>query len=66
MEITRKSPFSGKTKTLDLDITEEQLEKWNNEEPIQTVMGNLSDDEREFLISGILPGEWEEYLPDDI
>jgi hypothetical protein len=62
VEITRTSPFSNKTKTIDIPITQEQYAKWQSGELIQNVMPELDADLREFLISGIIPGEWEEYL----
>lgn len=60
MKITRVSPLSGKENTLDLDITEEQVLQWKMGELIQDVMPNLNPDEREFLISGVAPGEFEQ------
>jgi hypothetical protein len=65
MKITRTSPFSGKTVTLDLKVTPTQLARWNNGAPAQQVFVFLDADEREFIISGIIPGEWEEYLGDE-
>lgn len=62
MVIKRVDPFTGKLNELDLPITAEQLERWQNGELIQRVFPNLSADEREFLISGITPGTWEEYM----
>jgi hypothetical protein len=62
MLITRISPFSRESLTLDLDITEKQLNEWKWGKLAQHAFSNLSADEREFLISGIHPGEWEEYL----
>ena len=60
MKITRKSPFSGKEHTMDLDVTEEQLIRWKGGQLIQNVFPHLSPDEREFLMTGITPQEWEE------
>jgi len=65
MEITRKSIFSGKESTMDLDVTEEQLIRWTHGELIQNVMPHLSDDEREFMMTGSTPEEWEEMFGDD-
>lgn len=58
MLITRKSPFTGRTHSMDLDITEEQLTQWENGELIQNVFPNLSADECEFIMTGITPQEW--------
>lgn len=59
MKITKTSPLTGITRTLDIDVTEEQLTAWRNGELIQNAMPHLSADEREFLISGIAGDEWD-------
>ena len=59
MQITRHSIISGKKRTWSMDITDQQLEKWRGGMLIQDAMPNLSDDEREFFLSGITPEEWE-------
>ena len=53
MKITRTSFVSGKTLTLDLNITLEQYNRWQDGEHAQNVFTNLNADEREFIISGI-------------
>ena len=59
MLITNISPITGKETTLDLDVTESQLIQWQNGALIQNVMPYLTADEREFLISGMAPGEFD-------
>jgi hypothetical protein len=58
MKITKENMFTGIEHTLNLNITEEQLNRWENGELIQDVMPNLSAAEREFLISGVTDEEW--------
>lgn len=58
MKITKKSPLTGIDHTMDLPITQEQLDRWENGELIQQVFDDLSDSQREFLISGIYEDEW--------
>ena len=65
MVIEKIHPFTGKINELDLNITQEQLDRWANGEHIQNVMPNLSADEREFLISGLLPGEYDDLFGDE-
>lgn len=65
MEITRKSLVSGITRTIDLPITQEQLDRWLDGENIQRVFTNLTDDEREFLLTGITTDEWDETFPEE-
>ena len=60
MRVMKRSIFSGKIHEMDLPITLDQLDRWNNGELIQNVFTNLSDDEREFLMTGITPEEWDE------
>lgn len=60
MIITRKDPFSGKTNTMDLDITEDQLEAWKAGQLIQNAFPKLDADQREFLMTGIMPDTWDE------
>lgn len=65
MLIVRRSPFTGRQHSMDLDITEEQLTQWENGELIQNVFPNLSADEREFIMTGITPQEWHETFGED-
>lgn len=58
MKITRKSILSGTIRTLDIDVTGEQMVAWRSGELIQNVMPHLSDDDREFIMTGITPDEW--------
>lgn len=64
MEITRKSVVTGKESTLDIDITPAQYNAWKKGGLIQNVAPHLSVEDREFLISGITPGEWDSIFPD--
>ena len=59
MKITKTSIWSKKTRTMDLDITEAQIENWENGELIQNAFPNLNSDEREFLLTGMTPEEWD-------
>lgn len=67
MKIARKSPFTGEVNVMDLPVTQEDLARcWSlsktGTEHVQDVFPNLSPGEREFLISGITPEEWERFL----
>lgn len=59
MMITRKSPFSNKVNTRDIDVSEEEIRAWESGVPIQHAMRDLSADDREFLMTGITPEEWD-------
>jgi hypothetical protein len=64
MLITRISQISNSHNSMELDITYDQLDRVNNrhlsKELIQDIVPNLSKEEREFLITGITPKEWNE------
>ena len=61
MIITRQSQWSGKVRTLDIPVTYDQLYEWKQRGTrIQQAMPNLTPDQREFLMTGITPEEWEE------
>ena len=64
MKITRKSLFTGVTRTIDLPITEEQLTLWEEGMLIQKAMPNLSPDQREFIMTGVTSEEWNEAFKD--
>lgn len=64
MQISRVSPLTGKTNTMDLPITEEQLGRWQRREGlIQNIMPELTPDQREFLMSGYTKEDWDTLFP---
>ena len=60
MKITRTSRLTGNTSVMDLPITREQLAAWVDGELIQNAMPQLDADQREFVLTGITPAEWNE------
>ena len=66
LDVTRKSILSGKTNTMSLDITQETLDIYEQVHGglAQAIFPNLNKEEREFLISGITPDEWNKYIGD--
>jgi hypothetical protein len=59
MKITRTSMVSGETRTLDLPVTEEQLNKYASGALLQDAFPHLSPGDREFIKTGITNEEWE-------
>ena len=59
MLIKRVSNMSGIEHEMEIDITEQQLQKWRDGMMIQHAMPTLTADEREFLMTGIIPEEWD-------
>jgi len=64
MQVTRTSSLSGKVFTMELDVTQEQLDRFENRrengEYVQTIFPHLTSEEREFIMTGISPTEWDE------
>lgn len=62
MIVEKQSIVSGKVYQMDINITEEQLFNFINGRSglAQEAFPDLSVDEREFIISGIHPDEWNE------
>jgi hypothetical protein len=63
MKITKTSNLSGVTRTLDLPITQEQLDRIEAGDLIQRVLPHLTANEREFLITGSTQEEWDAMFP---
>jgi len=62
MLIKKRSMFTGKLNEMDLNITQEQIDNYNSGALVQEAFSNLNADEREFLISGATPEEWERFM----
>tara|TARA_R110000772_G_C13171452_1_gene427101 strand:+ start:435 stop:638 length:204 start_codon:yes stop_codon:yes gene_type:complete len=65
MLVIHKSVLTGQSNVRDLDITEDQLLRWLNGALIQRAFPQLSADDREFIITGILPEEWDLHFPEE-
>ena len=65
MQITRTSMLTGKTNTLDLSVTVEQLAEYEAGAFLQDVFRHLPPPEREFIKSGITPEEWQAIVASD-
>ena len=65
MNITKKSMITGNITSREIDVSQEQLDKWRAGSLIQEVMPAVSIGDREFLITGITEVEWEEHMGDE-
>lgn len=64
MNITRRSPLTGREATMDLPVTEAQLAAWTDRKVlIQVAMPQLTDEEREFIMTGYTPEDWAAMFP---
>ncbi len=61
MTVIRKSQYSGNIYTMDMDVTPEQISRYERGDiTLQDCFPQLNADEREFIKSGITALEWEE------
>lgn len=59
MLVTKISPLTGKLNTLEIPISEEQYHSWLiSAMPIQQTFPWLSEDHREFLMTGLTHEDW--------
>lgn len=66
MLVIKKSIISGATNSREIDVSRETLEAWEaGGILIQDAFPHLSADDREFLVSGITPEEWEEHFSEE-
>jgi len=60
MLVYKKNGFTGNICSMDLPVTQKQLDIYENTNTlVQDVFPDLTPDQREFLISGFLPGEFD-------
>lgn len=66
MIIKRKSIISGKVRTRDIPVNPDDMAAWEaGLGNIQDLMPYLNDNDREFILSGITPGEWDTLYQED-
>jgi hypothetical protein len=65
--LTRTSALTGQENSMDIPMSISEFTKasnnWNSGVLIQDAFPTLSEDIREFIMSGITPSEWEDLLP---
>ena len=66
IQVTRQSVITKKMNTMELPISQEHLDIYDTVGDIlvQDAFPNLDKEQREFLISGITPDEWNKHLGD--
>ena len=60
MLIAKTSSLTSRTHEMEIDVSDKQIALWLEGALIQDVMPNLTPDEREFIMTGITPAEWDE------
>tara|TARA_R100000935_G_C2811916_1_gene155389 strand:- start:304 stop:501 length:198 start_codon:yes stop_codon:yes gene_type:complete len=62
MRIAMKSILTGNITTRHIPVTHGQIMRWREYGSIQKAMPHVDAEDREFLISGITPEEWDKYF----
>lgn len=66
MQVTRKSIITGIVRTKEIDITPEVLQRYEEGiENIQSLAPHLSENDREFIMTGMTEEEWNEAIGPD-
>lgn len=69
MKFSNVSIITNKLHTIDLNIDENEfnncMKKWENGYLIQHAFPMLTPEEREFILNGITPDEWDYFIVDD-
>ncbi len=63
--VVRVSPLNGERRRIFLPITKEQYFAWRDGTLIQNAFPNLTVDEREFILTGLLGDEFNKYVAED-
>jgi hypothetical protein len=65
-KFTRVSGFTGKTHTREIELDMDDYYRWESgRELVQNALPYLSAEDREFLMTGITPEEWNEVFNND-
>lgn len=70
MIVIRTSMVSNTENSMEIPVTEEKLQQWDNfpreERPlIQKFFPELNDEQREFILTGITPEEWDNLFEEE-
>ena len=69
--LVKQSTLTGIENSMEISLTPTEYKEWARLEAgrtrplVQDAFPQLSDDEKEFLITGITPEEWEKYMGSD-
>lgn len=67
MIITRISPLTGKSSTMDLPVTQEQMDEWaqprRSRRFVQEIFPQLTAEQREFIKTGYTAEDWDAMFP---
>lgn len=58
MKFTKRSPLTGEINTRNIQVSRFEFNEWRGGALIQEAMPNASAEDREFIISGYTPEDW--------
>ena len=70
VRVTKESPVTGRMISMFVNTTQEKINQWNEWNRsegtplVQEYFPEITKGQREFLLTGIPPNEWEEIFPD--
>ena len=59
LRVVNTSILTGKEHAMLLPVTREEIDRWQGGELVQDVFPHLNDSQREFLVNGVTPEEWQ-------
>lgn len=59
MRIVRTSALTNRLHIRELPVTEQEIARWQSGELAQNVWPHLTAEQREFIMTGVTPSEWE-------
>jgi len=62
MIVKKTSILTGKNHTMDLDVTQEQLNEFENGGDVNQIFANLDQNQRDFISTGVTPEEKNDQL----
>tara|TARA_B110001454_G_C12553087_1_gene364438 strand:- start:226 stop:441 length:216 start_codon:yes stop_codon:yes gene_type:complete len=68
INLERKSPRTGKVNSMDLITTKKALDEYyggTSARYVQDIFPNLTSDEREFIMTGYTPEDWDELFGEE-
>lgn len=64
MKVTKRSPLTGLINTMELDVTQDQLDAYKYRKGlVQDIFPRLSASEREFIMTGYTAEDWAKIFP---
>ena len=67
ISLERKSPKTGRVNSMDLATTKKALDEYysGSVRYVQDIFSNLNAEEREFIMTGYTPSDWDELFDEE-